>query len=221
MKLKQIIQRIIYPNRYSSEALIKHIRSGGGKVGENVVIFGSSSVYIDEAFQYISIGDNVSITRDVIILAHDWSYSVLERIEEPVSLRPQRFTTIGNNVFIGMRSIILQGTTIGDNVIIGAGSVVSGKVESNSVYAGNPARKICSLNEHKDKLAKRFPGYAAAYAKGFQIKNNRLPTNEEMVIYSTLISGCEDAYNGVNKEILKNFKKYKSVQELIEMNMEE
>lgn len=85
MKLKQIIQRIIYPNRYSSEALIKHIRSGGGKVGENVVIFGSSSVYIDEAFQYISIGDNVSITRDVIILAHDWSYSVLERIEEPVS----------------------------------------------------------------------------------------------------------------------------------------
>lgn len=55
MWLKQIIQRIIYPNRYSSEALIKHIRSGG-KVGENVVIFGSSSVYIDEAFQYISIG---------------------------------------------------------------------------------------------------------------------------------------------------------------------
>ena len=96
--------------------------------------------------------------------------------------------------------------------------MVSGKVESNSVYAGNPARKICSLDEHKDKLAKRFPGYAAAYAKGFQIKNNRLPTNEEMVIYSTLISGCEDAYDGVNKEILK---KYKSVQELIEMNMEE
>lgn len=30
MGLKQIIQRIIYPNRYSSEALIKHIRSGGG-----------------------------------------------------------------------------------------------------------------------------------------------------------------------------------------------
>lgn len=52
MGLKQIIQRIIYSNRYSSEALIKHIRSEGGKVGENVVIFGSSSVYIDEeAFQ--------------------------------------------------------------------------------------------------------------------------------------------------------------------------
>lgn len=124
-------------------------------------------------------------------------------------------------LFIGMRSITLQGTTIGDNVIIGAGSVVFGKVESNSVYAGNPARKICSLDEHRDKLAKRFPGYAAAYAKGFQIKNNRLLTNEEMVIYSTLISGCEDDYNGVNKEILKDSKKYGSVQELMEMNMEE
>ena len=41
------------------------------------------------------------------------------------------------------------------------------------------------------------------------------------MIYSTLISGCEDAYNGVNKEILKDSKKYESVQELMEMNMEE
>lgn len=28
MGLRQLIQRIIYPTRYSSEALIKHIRSG-------------------------------------------------------------------------------------------------------------------------------------------------------------------------------------------------
>ena len=102
-------------------------------------------------------------------------------------------------MFIGMRSIILQGTNIGDNVIIGAGSVVSGKVESNSVYAGNPAKKICSLEEHKNKLAKRFPKSAATYAKGFQMTHGRLPTNEEMVIYSSLLSGYEDSYNCITR----------------------
>ena len=145
----------------------------------------------------------------------------LRKTDDLVSLRPQMFTTIGNNVFIGMRSIILQGTNIGDNVIIGAGSVVSGKVESNSVYAGNPAKKICSLEEHKNKLAKRFPKSAAAYAKGFQMTHGRIPTNEEMVIYSSLISGYEDSYNGINKNVLQKFKKYKSVEELMETNLEE
>lgn len=124
-------------------------------------------------------------------------------------------------MFIGMRSIILQGTNIGDNVIIGAGSVVSGRVESNSVYAGNPAKKICSLEDHKNKLAKRFPKSVAIYAKGFQMTHGRLPTNEEMVIYSSLISGYEDSYDGINKKVLRDFQKYKSVEELIRANLEE
>lgn len=63
--------------------------------------------------------------------------------------------TIGNNVFIGVNSIVLKDTIIGDNVIIGAGSVISGNVESNSVYAGVPAKKICSLDEYVEKLKKR------------------------------------------------------------------
>lgn len=50
--------------------------------------------------------------------------------------------TIGNNVFIGGRSIILYDVTIGDNVIIGAGSVVTRDIPSGSVVAGCPARVI-------------------------------------------------------------------------------
>lgn len=36
---------------------------------------------------------------------------------------------------------------IGDNVIVGAYAVASGKLECNSVYAGNPAKRICSVEE--------------------------------------------------------------------------
>lgn len=168
--------------------------------------------------QYLKIGNDVHITKDVMILTHDYSYSVLERMENPVSLRSQKFTIIGNNVFIGMRSIILAGANIGDNVIIGAGSVVTGTVDSNSVYAGNPAKKVCTIEEHKEKLKRKFSQSAVNYALGFQIKNGRLPSNEEMVIYSTMIEGCENAYNGINKEVLTDIPKYKSVEELLEHN---
>lgn len=58
---------------------------------------------------------------------------------------------IGNNVFIGANSVVLCNTRIGDNVIIGAGSVVTCDVPSNSVYAGNPARLICSFEDFQAK----------------------------------------------------------------------
>lgn len=39
MGLKELVRKFIYPDRYSSEALIKHIRAGGGKVSEITVVF--------------------------------------------------------------------------------------------------------------------------------------------------------------------------------------
>jgi len=50
--------------------------------------------------------------------------------------------TIGKNCLIGANSTILPNIRIGDNVIVGAGSVVLKDIESNSKFAGNPARKI-------------------------------------------------------------------------------
>jgi len=52
---------------------------------------------------------------------------------------------IGENVWIGTRSVILKGTIIGDNSIIGAGSVVTGSIPKNVVAAGNPAKVIKEL----------------------------------------------------------------------------
>jgi acetyltransferase-like isoleucine patch superfamily enzyme len=50
--------------------------------------------------------------------------------------------TIGKNVWVTTRCIILQGVTIGDNVIISAGSVVVSDIPSNCIAGGNPAKVI-------------------------------------------------------------------------------
>ena len=44
---------------------------------------------------------------------------------------------IGDNVFIGTRSMILKGVNIGENSVIGAGSVVVSDIPAGVVAAGN------------------------------------------------------------------------------------
>ena len=61
--------------------------------------------------------------------------------ERERTVAAMRSVTIGDNVFVGWGATILPGTTIGENTIIGAGAVVSGNIEADFVYAGNPAKK--------------------------------------------------------------------------------
>jgi acetyltransferase-like isoleucine patch superfamily enzyme len=52
---------------------------------------------------------------------------------------------IEENVWIGMNTVILKGVKIGKNSIVGAGSIVTKDIDENSIYAGNPARKIRNI----------------------------------------------------------------------------
>lgn len=53
--------------------------------------------------------------------------------------------SIGNNVSIGINSLILKGTKIGENSVVSANSVVNGVFPSNSLIIGNPAVKVKNL----------------------------------------------------------------------------
>lgn len=93
--------------------------------------------------QLIFLGNNVNIATDVAILNHDIMVVMINNIEGSQKCNIRRGeVTIGNNVFIGGRSIILYDVTIGDNVIIGAGSVVTRDIPSGSVAVGCPAKVV-------------------------------------------------------------------------------
>lgn len=75
---------------------------------------------------------------------------------------------IGSNVFIGMNTIILRGVIVGDNVIIGAGSVVTKDIPANEVWAGNPAKKIMTLEEYYRRKKEESRKDALLLAKKYQ-----------------------------------------------------
>lgn len=116
------------------------LRSFGVKVPDSTYIARDCSIDKNPNGS-IEIGENCTICEGVRILVHDASPKV-------VGLET-RFgkVKIGNNVFIGVNSIILMDKTIGDNVIIGAGSVVANNIPSNEVWGGNPAHFIKTLED--------------------------------------------------------------------------
>ncbi len=147
---KQFFKKLICKIRggaSTADAEMQYLLEHGFTHGKNFHNF--SPYAIDANWPYlISVGDDVTISSDVKILAHDASTN-LTGARTKVGI-----VKIGNNVFIGARSVILCNTRIGDNVVIGAGSVVTKDIPSNSVAAGNPARVIGSFEEYKEKNLK-------------------------------------------------------------------
>jgi acetyltransferase-like isoleucine patch superfamily enzyme len=101
----------------------------GAKLGKNTFCSGT---ILDPIFT--AAGDNTIIGEDSCLFAHaiEGGHLSHEKI------------TIGNNVTIGAKSIIMPGVNIGDDSIVAAGSVVlkGTLIEKNEIWGGNPAKFI-------------------------------------------------------------------------------
>lgn len=155
------------------------LRREGFDIGEGTIFFSPNTIVIDRERPWmLKIGKYCKITRGVNILTHDYSRSVLRRkYGEVIGEAGQ--VEIGDNVFIGVNSIILMGSKIGNNVIIGAGSVVSGVIPDNVVAAGNPCRVIRELDEHYQKRKSKQLAEAVLYFKLYKEKYGYYPPEND------------------------------------------
>jgi acetyltransferase-like isoleucine patch superfamily enzyme len=129
---------------------ISYARKQGVTIGTNCKLGNiDSGTFGTEPF-LIKLGDHVEVTSGVRFITHDGAVWVFREKEPNLDVFGR--IDIGNNVFIGMNSIVLAGVTIGDNVIIGAGSVVSKDIPSNVVAAGTPAKPIRPISEYRQKI---------------------------------------------------------------------
>ncbi|HFM6339298.1 TPA: acyltransferase, partial [Enterococcus faecium] len=97
----------------------------------------------------IEIGDNFRCSFGVKFITHDGGVWVLRKMSS-VSESTSKIGRIklGNNIFIGIYSIVFPGVSIGDNVIIRANTLVNKDIPNNSVVAGSSCKVISTIEEH-------------------------------------------------------------------------
>lgn len=98
-----------------------NLRAAGGviEIGENCLL----------AQMITIVASNHSIKKGVNIIDQPWS-------DLKISVK------IGDDVWIGANAVILPGTVIESGAIIAAGAVVRGRVLSNEIWGGVPARRL-------------------------------------------------------------------------------
>ncbi len=95
----------------------------------------------------LTIGARCAIAAGTIIYTQSNQYGedpLKDIIAQPVVYAP---VTIGTDVWIGARAVILPGVAVGDHAIIGAGAVVRGDVEPWTIVAGVPAKVVGDRRE--------------------------------------------------------------------------
>ena len=124
--------------------------SGHVMIGRHTTINGPN-VQLLSKINPIIIGDFCSIARDVSMQEYNHRMDRLSTynfgkhlfggrsVDDAVS---KGGISIGNDVWIGTKSIILSGVSIGNGAIVAAGSVVTKDIPPFSIVGGSPARVI-------------------------------------------------------------------------------
>ena len=147
-----------YKNYFLKDNLKEDIRKNYAEIGDWT--YGNPSVMRWGTDHKLIVGKYSSIGPDVSIILggnhrYDWittsqlpaeTFQAYEKFPKAKNIKNFIYSkgdiVIGNDVWIGAKSIILSGLTIGDGAVIAAGSVLSVDVKPYTIVAGNPAREI-------------------------------------------------------------------------------
>lgn len=141
------------PNQYAKNL--------GVTLGDNVRFYNPNVGMFSTEPWLIKIGNNVHITDDVQFLTHDGGTLIIKDQIGDFVLTGN--INIGDNVYIGIRTVIMPGVTIGDNCIVGACSVVTKDIPSNSLAVGVPARVIKSVDDYTAQVKGVLAGDSSRY----------------------------------------------------------
>ena len=161
-----VVGTIMYMNRY-----VPYLRKHGMDIPE-MPNYISNDVHFDgKDYSIIHLGKNCTISTGVHFLTHDYSmHTVFAQGNSGMDIENPEFFKqwdkkdlmlildgiyIGDNVFVGAKSLLLPGTHIGNTSIVGAGAVVKGTYPAESIIVGNPAKVIGKTSEWLNKKAKK------------------------------------------------------------------
>ncbi|WP_125574506.1 CatB-related O-acetyltransferase [Levilactobacillus huananensis] len=118
----------------------------GTIVTEDVSIGDESYVNRNSSLENCEIGKYCSISEGVFISTWEHNYKAVSTHpfaeSEEFRKRKRDKVIIGNDVWIGLRAIVMEGVHIGDGAVIGAGAVVTKNVMPYEIVGGIPAKHI-------------------------------------------------------------------------------
>lgn len=150
-----LLYRLILKLHTSYQFMIQRIYlkvciAKGLKVGKNVR-FVEVPEFGTEPF-LIEIGDETTFSNNIRFVNHDGGQNALHFFEKYKDVRTFGRIKIGKQCLIGADTIIMPGVEMQDNCILGAGSILTTSMPKGTVFAGVPAKFICTIEEYGDKL---------------------------------------------------------------------
>ena len=145
-RIQKFIGRLIYPYQH-----VLGLRLCGANVGQNVFIGDNVSFELEHSPQ-LTIEDEVVIAHHSSLIFHDSSLNNIQGF--PVLVGK---IILKKNCYLGAHVIVLPGTIVGSNALVGAGSIIKGTLDANTVYVGQPAKPIESVQKLSKKWQAKYP----------------------------------------------------------------
>jgi len=183
------------------------------KIGNNVGIFEGTIINPSEE---VTIGDNTGIGAEVMIWTHGAWLDITQGF-------PADFgsVTIGENVWLPARSVVLPNVSIGNNVVIGINSIINRSLPDGCFAAGSPC-KVIKENVYpktlsKEDIKKLVVGIIDDWKKLIEFKGvtrtiNVNYENEKIFLnqshYETIYDIQEKTMNGYVNDVAEDLRDY-------------